>query len=223
MPRVLILGATGPCGILLIRECLAREGYSVVIYARSPSKLPPEIKVHDRVTIVEGQLDDVQALTKAIQGVDAVLSALGPRVTAGPFHSPGSPLAQGYKVLLEVMQRAGCKRLILLGTASIKDKEHDKFSATFFALITGVMTLASTAYYDVVSIGKVVMESDGVDWTIARVPVLTDQHNTEYIAGYVGDGKTKAWLSRPAFARFVVDELERGAWIKKLPLVCSAH
>lgn len=101
MPRVLVLGATGPCGVLLIRECLSREGYHVVVYARTPSKLPPEFQVHDRVTIVKGQLDDVQAMTGAMQGVDAVLSALGPRVTAGPFH-PAT------RCVCEYMHAQGC-------------------------------------------------------------------------------------------------------------------
>lgn len=221
MPRVLVVGATGPCGVLLVRECIAREGYHVVIYARNPTKLPDDIKVHEKVTVVEGTLEDEEALGRAMENVEAVLSALGPRVTAGPFHSPNSPLAQGYKRLIAVMQRAHCRRLIALGTASIKDKEHDKFSATFLALVTGVATLAYTAYFDVVQLGKVIMESTDIDWTIARVPVLTDKQSTEYVAGYVGDGKTNAWLSRAGFARFVLEELEGGAWKNRLPLVSS--
>jgi len=219
--RVLVIGATGPAGILLIREALAAS-HSVVVYARSPGKLPEEIRIHERVTIVEGQLDDVQALTRAITGVDAVLSALGPPVLHGPFHHAGAPLAKAYQRILDIMKRRGVRRLIALGTTSIKDPAHDKFSATFFALVTGVMVLASTAYHDVQEFGKAIMNSgEEIDWTIARVPVLTDKHSTEYIAGYVGDGKTKPFLSRAAFAHFVVEELSKNQWVHKLPLVSS--
>jgi len=45
----------------------------------------------------------------------------------------------------------------------------------------------------------------------------------QYVAGYVGDGHTKPALTRKAFSVFVLDELEKGAWIKKLPLVSSVH
>jgi len=116
--RVLIVGATGPCGILLIQESLVR-GHHVVIYARSPGKLPEEIVAHERVTIITGQLGDLEPLTRALQGVDAVLSALGPRVTNGPFHGSDTPIAKGYHALLQAMEAAQCKRLIALGTTSI--------------------------------------------------------------------------------------------------------
>ena len=45
----------------------------------------------------------------------------------------------------------------------------------------------------------------------------------QYVAGYVGDGHTKPALTRKAFSVFVLDELDKGAWIKKLPLVSSVH
>jgi putative NADH-flavin reductase len=40
--KVLILGATGPTGILTVREAL-NHGHSVTIYARNPAKIPSDI------------------------------------------------------------------------------------------------------------------------------------------------------------------------------------
>ncbi|KAF7798607.1 hypothetical protein EIP86_009829 [Pleurotus ostreatoroseus] len=218
--HLLILGATGPCGQLLIQEAL-EAGHSIVIYARSPEKLSEEIRTNPSVTIVEGQLTDRDALSQALAGVDAVLSALGPAVKKGPLHPSNTPLAHAYSLLLEVMKEKSVNRLIALGTPSMKD-EHDGFSLTFKLLVAGVGIFAHSAYQDVVAIGETIRaEGDGLAWTIARVPLLTDDPNKETVAGYIGDGKVKAKLSRPGFAAFCVKQLMSEEWVGKAPLVSS--
>lgn len=69
-------------------------------------------------------------------------------------------------------------------------------------------------------IGKVFERLD-IDWTIARVPLLIQPKEGEgsYNAGYIGDGHTSTWLSRPKFASFVLDEIVNPQWIHKRPLV----
>ncbi|CCM01291.1 uncharacterized protein FIBRA_03340 [Fibroporia radiculosa] len=214
--RLLILGGTGPSGIKLIEEALA-SSHTVVVYARSPGKLPPSITDSVSVTVLEGQLTDADALTKAIEGVDAVLSALGP----GASHPSNTPLAHAYSLVIDIMKKHGVRRLIALGTASIKD-EHDKFSVTFAALVSGIMIFAHSAYNDIVAIGDTIRsQGEDLEWTIVRVPLLNNHGTREVVAGYVGDGKTKTTLSRTAFAVFIIGELEKNEWGKKAPLICS--
>jgi len=218
--RVLILGATGPSGIELVKQSLA-AGHTVVLYVRSPKKVPPEFASHSSVIVVQGQLSDAEAILKAMDGVNAVISALGPPVLQGITYPGNTPLAHGFAVLLDAMKKRDIKRIILLGTASITD-ENDKFSAKFSALVHGVAIFAHNAYKDVVAIGETVRaEPLDVLWTIARVPILTSDKKTDVIAGYIGDGKTHTTLSRAAFANFVVSELENNEWCRKAPLVSS--
>jgi len=218
--RILIFGATGPTGILLIREALSRQ-HTVVLYVRSPQKLPEDLATHAAVTVIKGNLDDLPALSRAMDGVHAVLSALGPSVRKGPFHPSGTPLAHGYAHMVAAMLANGVPRLVALGTASITDP-NDKFSYQFWLLVNGVAAFARNAYKDMVAIGETIRgEGAELEWTIARVPVLTDKESKEAIAGYVGDGRTKTTLSRAAFASFVLGELEKNEWVKKAPLVCS--
>jgi putative NADH-flavin reductase len=216
--RVVILGGTGPSGILLIEEALAAK-HTIVVYARSPQKLPAHLSKHPEITIVKGELQDVTALATALAGARAVLSALGPT-----FGNPsGLPIAHGYAVVLEAMRRAGVKRLIALGTASIKDAK-DKFSFVYSTMVAAVFTGAYSAYVDIVAIGEAIRASEDIDWTIVRVPVLKNDKNREVRAGYIGDGKAGSHytLSRQGFAAFVVQELENGEWIKCAPLITSA-
>jgi uncharacterized protein YbjT (DUF2867 family) len=217
--RVVILGSTGPSGIVLIEEALSAK-HVVVVYARNPQKLPAHLSKHPDITIVKGELEDPKALDTALTGADAVLSALGPT-----FGNPsGTPIARGYSAVLEAMRRAGVKRLIALGTPSIKDEQNDKFSLVYAAMVATVAVGANSAYKDIVAVGEVIRACDDVDWTIVRVPVLKNERNRGVRAGYIGDGGAGSayTLARLGFAVFVLGELEKGEWVKQAPLITSA-
>jgi len=222
MIRILILGATGPSGILLVRQALQKyESCTLVLYVRSPEKVPDDLASHPSVVIIQGQLEDIDKLAKAIEGVEVVLSALGPSVKSGPFHPSDTPLARAYSHIIELMHHHQVKRLICLGTASITDPA-DKFNLAFYALVNGVKIFARNAYNDVVAIGETVRTAGAdLDWTIVRVPILRDSESSDVVAGYVGDGKTSTTLTRLGFAVFVVEEIEKGEWVKKAPLISS--
>lgn len=214
----LILGATGASGILITRKAL--ELYpdaSIAIFARSPDKVPKDIAHNPSVSIIKGELSDLDALSTAIQGVKVVLSALGPFQS----HPPGNIIATFYSHLIDMMIEHGIKRFILLGTASISDPK-DRFSLVFKLLIAGVRLGAYNAYQDIVAIGEVIRtKGDALDWTIVRVPILTNNESEEVVAGYVGDGITGYTLSRKAYAAFTVHEVENMEWIKDAPLISS--
>ena len=216
--RFLILGATGASGILLVRKTL--ELYpeaSIIIFARSPDKVPEDIAHHSAITLIKGELTDLDALSTAVQGVNVVLSALGPLAS----HPPGNIIATFYGHLIDLMTVHNIKRIIVLGTASISDPK-DKFSLVFKLIIAGVRFAAYNAYMDIVAIGEVIRtKGDALDWTIVRVPVLTNKESEEVVAGYVGDGKTGFTLSRKAYAAFTVHEVENMEWVKEAPLISS--
>ncbi|KAJ7693680.1 hypothetical protein B0H17DRAFT_1159440 [Mycena rosella] len=198
--RVLVLGSTGPTGILVVREALAVfDGSTIVLYVRTPDKIPEDLRTHPGCIVVQGQLEDTDSLSKAMEGVDLVLSALGP----SQFSQP--PV----------------KRLIALGTASIEAKE-DKFNLAYSLMVKSVAISMRNAYKDIRALGAVIQESD-LDWTIVRVPVLSNDMSREVLAGYIGDGKTKnhVSLTRIGFAAFVVDEINKKQWNRKLPLLVS--
>ena len=217
--RFLILGATGPSGILITQKTL--ELYpeaSIIIFARSPNKVPEEIANNPAVTLIKGEFTDLHILSTAIQGVNVVLSALGPSAT----HPPGNIIATFYSHLIELMIQHNIKRILVLGTTSISDPK-DKFSLIFKLLIAGVRFGAHNAYLDVVAIGEVIRtKGDVLDWTIVRVPLLTNNDSEEVVAGHVGDGITGIYLSRKAYAAFTVHEVENMEWIKEAPLISSA-
>lgn len=219
--RFLVLGATGPCGIHLIRQLLSNYPSStIVIYARSPHKLPSDLNdtSNPALVVIKGDLTDKEAIERALEGVDVVLSALGPA-----FGQPSdTPLARGYELVIDAMRQQGVKRLIALGTTSIVDPA-DKFSLAYSCMINVVKAGARSAYKDIVAIGNTIRDKGrDLDWTIIRVPILTNSDSTAVVAGYVGDGKVGTTLPRKAFAAFAVGEIEKRQWVKKAPLITSA-
>lgn len=128
-----------------VTDELLGDSHSVIIYARNPSNLDDSVTQNELVTVIKGELTDVAALQQAMTGVDAIISALGPKVSKGPFHPSDTPLAKAYGLVLKLMNEMNIKRIILLGTASMKDV-HDKFSLEFKALVGGVAIFATNAY-----------------------------------------------------------------------------
>lgn len=224
--RLLVLGGTGPTGIAIVEEALRifRE-ITIVIYARSPEKIPEELAKTQSVIVIKGELDDLDGLDKAMEGVTAVASALGPSTspTKVPFYPSNTPLANAYGRVIDAMHKHRIRRIILLGTASIPDPE-DKFDIQFSTLVNGVAIFARNSYRDVVAIGEM-FKSRGadLDWTIARVPLLNNNDSREVRAGYIGDGQTRVSLTRAGFVAFVAQELHSGRsdWIRKRPMISS--
>ncbi|KAI0318173.1 NAD(P)-binding protein [Amylostereum chailletii] len=215
--RVLILGGTGNVGVRLIEAALA-EKHTIVVYARAPKSLPAHIATHRDVVVIQGQLTEEDALSKAMEGVQIVLSALGP---SPALHPGGTPLAKGYRVVLRLMEHHRVRRIILLGSPSMKD-ERDKPTVVFTAARASVQAIARNAYKEMVAIGKVINEApEGIDWTIVRVSRLMNGERREVVAGYLGEGKIGTAVTRAGFAAFVMEEIQKQQWTRQRPLICT--
>lgn len=214
-----IFGGTGPSGQCVIEEAL-RRNHTLTIFARTPSKVPDAISAAPAVTIIKGTLSDKEAVSKALDGADAVLSTLGPSLsvsTALKYH--GTPLADGYKLILSEMAARGINRLIALGTVSM-ESEEDGSSVVRWGLVAAVYVFLHAAWRDVVEIGRTIAASQ-VEWTIARVAKLTNGTGGEVKAGFVGKEGTGTVLARRDLGTWYLDELENGKWIRQMPVVYS--
>ena len=74
--KLLILGATGGTGRALIEQAL-EQGHVVTALARNPAKIRTS---HTNLRVIKGDILSYPSLEAAIEGQDAVLSALGSKV-----------------------------------------------------------------------------------------------------------------------------------------------
>lgn len=73
---VTVIGATGRVGSLVAREALAR-GHRVVVLVRDPGRLPADLA--GAVSVVQGELEDPEAVSAAVRGSSAVIMTAGLR------------------------------------------------------------------------------------------------------------------------------------------------
>ena len=223
MPHLAIFGGTGPSGQCLINEALSKN-YTLTLLVRTPSKLPEQITSNPSVSIITGSLSDMEAITRTIHGADAVLSTLGPRLSLSTalhgLTDHSTPLADGYQLILQAMQTEGVKRLIALGTVSNENPE-DHSSVVRWCMVTAVWVFLHSAWRDVVQYGREIQENKFVEWTLARVARLTNSEGGKVEAGVVGGEGTSVFVARKDLARWFLQELEKGEWIRKSPIVYS--
>lgn len=210
--NITLFGGTGATGQLVIQKALS-AGYQITVYARSPQK----ITINDiNLRIVQGELTDIHKIDEAIRNADAVISVLGPDPKL-----KGLTIADGIKNIVGAMTKLGIKRLVATATPSFKDP-NDRFQLSFSLAVFMVKTLMKVSYDNIVLAGKYITAS-GLDWTVVRLPMLSDKpSNGKVNAGYIGEGTIKLFsLSREDLAEFLLKQVEDQKWLKQSPAISN--
>jgi putative NADH-flavin reductase len=198
--RLLILGATGGIGRLLVDQARER-GYQVSAFVRSPEKIGGP---RDSVMVRQGDPRNVSQLIPALAGHDAVLSVLGPVGTG-----PTTILRESARSTIDAMRATQVQRLLIVSAAMLFEDA---------GLVAALLrtTLLKNVADDSAEMERIVSASD-LDWTIARPPRLT---NGRLSGRYrVEDGHLPSGgrsMSRADVAQFLLNELETGAHVHQI-------
>ena len=207
-PKLLVLGATGGTGRLIVSQAVAR-GYDVAVLVRSAEKA----RNRDGVEVVVGDARDEQVLRQALKGRDAVISALGTSVS--PFREV-TMLSTATRALVGAMKAEQVSRLICItGIGAGDSAGHGGF--LFDMLILPL--LLRKVYADKNRQEAIVRES-GLDWVLVRPTVLNNQpgRGTHRALTDLSDfhGGT---ISRADVAQFVLDQTSTDNWLHRSPLI----
>ena len=209
--RVVVLGATGGTGRLLVEQAIDR-GHEVVAYVRRPDALPPR----PGLDVVGGQLTDEPALTAAMAGAGAVLCAIGP---TGVKDLLGTDLMRrSLPVVAAAMTAAGVRRLVLLSAYGVGDTAR---SASVTARLT--FRTAVRALYRDKREAEERLAAAGLDVTTVHPTMLTNGETGE--APVVRDATTVAHVSgmpkvpRAALATAMLDAAEDPATVGRRLIV----
>ena len=155
--RLLVLGASGATGRLLVSAALAR-GHEVTALLREPARLAI---AHPRLRICVGSALDAGSLESVVAEQDAVLSALGTRVRTGRVEI----YSAAARVVLSAMSAHGVRRLVVLSAAGVP--ALDSPAVPWFFRVVVVPLLARQEYADMARMEALLVASD-VDWTALR-------------------------------------------------------
>ena len=95
--KIAVVGATGATGRRVVKHALA-QGHFVTAVARHPERLSSA----DRLSLVRGDVLSPGGLTGALDGVEAVISCIGPEKNL----SPGALMSVGVASILTECKRA---------------------------------------------------------------------------------------------------------------------
>lgn len=117
----LIKVSKGHCGVAFINQVPSDPSCTLhlTLFVRNAAKLPPTNVTNDRITIVEGALNNPTSLTTAMKGgVDAVVAFLGAYITLKVFPSRdrSAPIANSFPTLFDTMRAHNVNCIIVLST-----------------------------------------------------------------------------------------------------------
>jgi len=181
------------------------------------------VGIEKQARIVEGSLTNKDALSEAMDGVDTVVSLLGAYASLSAFilRTTPTPIGDAFPGILSAMRAKGAKRILALSTASFSPDPAEKFSIKWSInrLIPKVVVPQGNA--EMVAIAKAVSAADDLDWTVFRVPILTEKAaDLPVAAGLLGPSyKGTSYLSRASMAVWILEEIEKREWVKKAPML----
>lgn len=206
--KVLVLGATGGTGRLIVQQAVA-AGHEVVALVRDKAKAGQLTGA----SLVEGDARSQEALAVALVGCDAIVSALGTGVS--PFKQV-SLLSTATEALVAQMEQRGVRRLVCItGLGAGDSRGHGGF---LFDNV--IMPLLLRNVYADKDRQEAIVRGSSLDWTLVRPMVLTDKTATNKIEALVDLATVHGGtISRSDVAKFVVKELSERRWLRQAPLI----
>ncbi|KJZ76446.1 hypothetical protein HIM_04175 [Hirsutella minnesotensis 3608] len=226
--QVLLLGASGRNGSLVLESALAR-GHQVTALVRSPSTFTVK---HKNLNLVKGSplsLPDLQSALQSCPGVDAVLIALGHRrLGSSPFAGPTPDslhdlMERAVRTLLraiEAVHLAKAPKLIINSSVGV--------GASWGSMILPLRLIFSNAapmrigLEDHANVDRITRES-GLPFVLARAARLTDE-SAKPVRVWGEDGEGTPWMasiSRASLAEWMVDAIGSAKYDGQAPVLTN--
>lgn len=205
--KVTIIGATGRTGRQVLHQALD-AGHEVTAFTPHPENVEVD---GPRLRVVRGDVQNLASVRRAVEGQEAVLSALGPTPS-----STGDVMTTDAAHVVRAMEEQGVQRLIWLTGAGI-EAEGDEPSV-LRTVVQGFLTIFSPSVFeDSARVFEIVSTSD-LHWTLVRAPRLKDgPAEGGYRATFKLPGPQA--LSRADVAALMLGQLRDDRYVRRAPMV----
>jgi putative NADH-flavin reductase len=208
--KVLVLGATGPTGQQILAEA-ADRGYELaaLVRKRTTTSYPPSTDVFT------GDARDEIAVSRALEGCDGVICALG--TSMNPFRTV-TVLSSATQVLTQAMRRQRVRRLVCItGVGAGDSRGHGGF---FYDRLMQPLLLRQI--YKDKDRQENIVRASGLDWILVRPAILQDAPGTGRVFAQTDLSRIRGGrIARADVAKFVVDQLIENTWLHRAPLIMS--
>jgi putative NADH-flavin reductase len=203
--KILIIGATGATGQWLLQDSLA-QGHQVTAFVRTPGswQAPAGVKT------VQGDARDQASLEAALEGQDAVLSALGPR------SMKLDDLQEAYmRNLVAAMRAKGVKRLVNLSALGAGDSLAE---SPFFMRHILLPLMLKHVFADK-NRGESLLLASDIDFVNVRPGRLLNSPARGGVKAMLRGQGLKPEMTRQDLSKFMVAQLTENTWLRQSPLI----
>jgi putative NADH-flavin reductase len=166
--KLTIFGATGATGKSLTEQALA-AGHDVTAVVRDAARLA--VPAHPRLRVVTADVMDPASIAPAVEGADAVISAIGPRGTG-----PTTVIQDSVRSIIAAMEKTGTRRFVQVSGSVVSDEGESPYMR-YLVKPVARRTFLRHVNADMRG-GEEEIRRSGLDWTIVRPPALTDKAAT---------------------------------------------
>ena len=198
--KVLVFGATGKTGSLVVDRALA-EGHTVSVLVRDAAKFQKA-----GVKVLTGDATNAADVAKAVLGQDAVIESIGGTT---PYKTT-SLETTAVTNIVDAMKSQTVKRLV---TVSMMGLGQSHAQAPWWYKYLLMPTFLGGSSKDKAN-KETVVKNSGLDYIIARPPVLKDGPATGSVK-VPGPGGMGHAITRADLANFLVDQLKSDDHLRK--------
>ncbi len=200
--KITVFGATGMVGQQIVNEAIGHL-HTVRAFGRNVFEKFSTERTY--LELFKGSLFSEDDIASALDGADAVLSAIG-----GAFDGSDKARSLGMKKIVAVMERQGPRRIVALGGHGVLNVDEDTFifqSPSFPQIYLPVTQEHFGAY-------KALAESS-LDWTMLCSPDIVEGGPTgNYNLNRNYPAKGQFHISAGDLADFMVNELEKNEYLR---------
>lgn len=216
--KILILGATGRTGILVLEEAI-RNGYEANCLVRDSKKISVSNQ-KNRIHIIEGTPEELKDLQTAYKGCNTIIDTLNiSRKSDFPWSKLRTPkdfLSRVMENIIQLKKNQSIERVIICSAWGVSDTKKDL--PNWFKWFINNSNIG-VVYRDHEKQEEILMNSD-LAWTIVRPTGLTNSKKQELVLeSYENHPKPKMTISRLSVAKYMVNALEDKSLIHKAPVI----
>ena len=216
-PRhVAVIGAAGGLGQGILAVC-REQGIGFTAIVRSRPERITDVPPGSRVAVVRS-LADRHDLTAALDGADAVLTALGVTSTS---QDRSALLSENMQTVEQAMSDAGVDRIVLINTLlSSSPGKPATLLMRLFSWMPGVVGRGTAEQQAVVdALGRGAFSS--LRWTLVRGGLNSRGKDERPVASADWAGALNSWMpvSYRAMARWMLEEAAANEFVHAAPLV----
>jgi len=235
--KILVVGATGATGQLLVKQLLGRKN-EVVVIVRPQSKLPQFDNKSDNLSVVSASVLDISSaeMIEHVNGCDAVVSCLGHNLSLkGVYGRPCRLVTDATRLLCSAIEAGKSKKptkFILMNTAGNSNRDLNESLSFSEKCVLGLIRFLlppqadneKAADYLLTSIGK---NNKMIEWAAVRPDTLVDEVSvTDYEvyqspirSAIFNPGRTSRINVGHFIADLITDDNKWKKWKGQMPVI----